>query len=172
MKSGAVVVRKRNIALGVSEQKRAFLEYPLLVNALKASLGSQFDKARPVFKKAKDAEEENEFTQKRTKFREMLTSELRELAKGYSSRDVGSERHVQTIRDLSKRMTESHSDILNGDTFLFGVAQKALNIHLKYLWCANLDVRPPHCPFDNDIISVLKPTSAFEHRWTYYRKRR
>jgi hypothetical protein len=155
--------------MGISEKKRTFLEDGLLPHALTASLGSQFDKARRVFKKAKDEKEEKEFEQKRAKFRVTFTSELRNLARGYS-RKVESEPHIQTIGELAKHMKERHEDILNGGKLFFGVAQKALNLYLKYLWCANLDICPPHCPFDNKIISELKLTSAFEHRWTYAEK--
>ena len=34
-----------------------------------------------------------------------------------------------------------------------GVAQKLLNLQLKYLWCAGLVEMPPHCPIDRIILS-------------------
>ena len=62
---------------------------------------------------------------------------------------------------MGDRLGKDHGDVLNGGKLFFGVAQKALNIYLKYLWCSNFDVRPPHCPFDYDIISRLNPKAAF-----------
>jgi hypothetical protein len=33
-----------------------------------------------------------------------------------------------------------------------GIAQKLLNLYLKYLWCVGYIVEPPHCPIDRIII--------------------
>jgi hypothetical protein len=157
--------------MGISEHQRTFLENGLLPHALKASLDSQFEnKARPVFKKAKDEKEGKEFDQKRAKFREALKSELRDLAKRYSSRDVEDEPHIQNIRDLAGHLRQSYEEVLNEGDLRFGVAQKAVNIYLKYLWCADLDIRPPHCPFDYGIITALTLNAGFEHKWTFARE--
>jgi hypothetical protein len=154
--------------MGISEQQRTFLENGLLPHALKASLDSQFEnKARPVFKKAKDEKEGKEFEQKRAKFRDTLKSELRNLAKGYSSRDVEDEPHIKNIRGLAGNLSQSYEEVLNEGELRFGVAQKAVHIYLKYLWCADLDIRPPHCPFDHGIIAALRLNVGFEHRWTF-----
>ena len=157
--------------MGINEQKQTFLEDTLLIDTLKVSLYSQFNEARRVFNEApNDAKEKEEFKQKCAKFRDALKSELRSLAQGYSSHNVESERHIQTIRDMAERLRKRYQEVLNGGKLFFGVAQKAFNMYLKYLWCANLDIRPPHCPFDNKIISALNLTSGFEHRWTFAEK--
>ena len=145
-----------------------FLEDALLVNTLKTISDSRFGSARPVYKVApSDKEKEKEFAQKCAEFRNTLKSELRNLAKGYCSRDVEDELHIQNIRDLAGRLSKSYAEVLKDDELLFGVAQKAVNIYLKYLWCANLDIRPPHCPFDHGIIAALKLNAGFEHKWTF-----
>ena len=52
-----------------------------------------------------------------------------------------------------------------GGRFRIGVAQKALNLYLKHLWCLDWIYEPPHCPFDNGIIRLLRPTPR-ETLWT------
>ncbi len=53
-------------------------------------------------------------------------------------------------------MTTEFKDILFGNGFRVGIAQKALNLYLKYLWCLGKITEPPHCPFDSIIISEIK----------------
>ena len=143
-----------------------FLEDSLLVNTLKTISDNRFGSSRPVYKVV-PTEKEQEFAQKCADFRSTLKSELRNLAKGYSSRDLEDEPHIQNIRDLASRLKQSYAEVLNEDELRFGIAQKAVNMYLKYLWCANLDIRPPHCPFDYGIIAALKLNANFEHKWTF-----
>jgi hypothetical protein len=129
---------------------------------------NRWSKSRPVFKEYSTEKNEREQQERKRKaFATSLKSELRKLAKDYDSCDVEDEIHIQTIRALADRLKETYADILHEDKLVFGVAQKALNVYLKYLWCANSNTRPLHCPFDNDIISALRPKSGCEHRWTY-----
>lgn len=37
----------------------------------------------------------------------------------------------------------------------FGVAQKLLNLYLKYLWCLGEIDTPPHCPVDSRILVTV-----------------
>jgi len=76
---------------------------------------------------------------------------------------------THSSRSFPRSMPSSkdYAEVLNDEEFLFGVAQKAVNIYLKYLWCANLDFRPPHCPFDYGIIEAVNLNSGSEHRWTF-----
>jgi hypothetical protein len=56
---------------------------------------------------------------------------------------------------------------LNGGTLFFGVAQKALNLYLKYLWCWDPNFIPPHCPFDDKIIKALGALPVgVDTKWT------
>lgn len=141
----------------ITEKKRLFHDDVLLSNALKDSLGSSRG-GRPIYKEG----------QEHDGFRDALKSELRNLAKQYSGIDGDEETHIQRIRDLASGLTKAHTAILYDDEFSFGVAAKALNVYLKHLWCGkpNLDIRPTHCPFDNNIIELLNPQGC-ERRWTY-----
>lgn len=72
--------------------------------------------------------------------------------------------HVARIVDLAEHMTSHFGSNLRGGRFRIGVAQKALNLYLKYLWCAGRIPMPPHCPFDARIISRLRFEAPV--RWT------
>lgn len=46
--------------------------------------------------------------------------------------------------------------ILCPDGYKYGIAQKLLNLTLKYHWCMGIIPAPPHCPVDRIIISKTK----------------
>lgn len=99
----------------------------------------------------------------RRAFRLDLRNSLDELAAQYD-RTVSDEQHTAAIAELARALSERHLEILRDGRFRIGVAQKALNLFLKYLWCAGWICQPPHCPFDRAIINLLPS----EHRiaWT------
>jgi hypothetical protein len=61
--------------------------------------------------------------------------------------------HYKNIEKLSKEGSELGSKVLGDGKYKIGVAQKLLNLQLKYLWCADEIVEPPHCPVDRVIIN-------------------
>lgn len=159
-------VNKKVRDMTVQSPQLKFLEDVFLSNAIRDSLVIR--KGRAVFKEAATEQEREEF-------REALKSELRNLAKCYYS-DVDEDAHIKNINGLADRLSQGYANLLEPSTalpnkgrFVFGRAQKALNIYLKYLWCADPSVRPPHCPFDNDVISALKKSlpKGCEYRWTH-----
>jgi hypothetical protein len=87
-------------------------------------------------------------------FREDLRSELERLENEYRQQ-VSEEKHIQNILTLSSRLSSGHKDILQKGCFRLGLAQKALNLYLKYLWCLGFIPEPPHCPFDSIVIAGL-----------------
>lgn len=73
----------------------------------------------------------------------------------YQGNQVSDKRHIENIYslcDFSKR----HAFILNSGKINFGISQKLLNLHLKYLWCLNRTSEPPHFPVDRRIQETLK----------------
>jgi hypothetical protein len=88
---------------------------------------------------------------------------LEQIAQDYKAR-VSEEVHVQNILGLSTRLSSAHAGVLRGGRFRIGTAQKALNLHLKYLWCLDKIPEPPHCPFDSKIIAKLPAYKG--PRWT------
>ncbi len=91
----------------------------------------------------------------RKPFQGALRSELEGVAKEYRE-PVCEERHVQNILTLSSRLSSDHAEILQNGCFRVRLAQKALNLYLKYLWCLGVIPEPPHCPFDSLVIARLR----------------
>jgi len=105
----------------------------------------------------------NPSAQSRHDFQATLRSELKKITKGYKHQ-VDEKTHIQNIVRLTETISDQHRAILNGKKFRIGVAQKALNLYLKYLWCLGKIPQPPHCPFDFRIIAKLSDYKG--PRWT------
>ncbi|HWG18887.1 MAG TPA: hypothetical protein VG225_00055 [Terracidiphilus sp.] len=90
---------------------------------------------------------------------------LDRMAKAYVLA-VQDEQHIENIGTLQSGLTENCGSFLYEGIITFGVAQKALNTYLKYLWCDCLIPAPPHCPFDSRILGLLKLPQNCEWRWT------
>lgn len=100
--------------------------------------------------------------QNRTVLRTNLAGLLRDFAKQYS-RTVTGDKHKENIGQIADNLTAAFRDknLLRKDRFRIGIAEKALNLYLKYLWCLDKIPTPPHCPFDFGIIARLPLT---DHR--------
>jgi hypothetical protein len=81
---------------------------------------------------------------------------------------VSGERHKENINQLANDLTAEFGNILCKGKFRIGIAQKALNLYLKYLWCMDQAALPPNCPFDSGIIGKLPltPQQKRELEWT------
>jgi len=64
--------------------------------------------------------------------------------------------HIKLIERVAKSLSATHGADFHGSRFRFGVAQKLVNVHLKYLWSAGLIPEPPHCPIDGIIRDAAK----------------
>lgn len=67
--------------------------------------------------------------------------------------------HLVNISALADGLSTEFAPLFRDGRFRIGLAQKALNLYLKYLWCAGFAARPPHCPVDKFIqdYAKLKP---------------
>ena len=93
--------------------------------------------------------------QDRRRFQGRLQQHLESIAECYqATQDDAS--HVAHIEQLANDLSTECGAILRNGRFRIGPSQKALNLFLKYLWCAGEIVRPPHCPFDYRIIQQIK----------------
>ena len=90
----------------------------------------------------------------KSNFQKALRSSLERLGATYSG-VVSEEDHIRNIAALAEGLSRDHADVLAGRRFRIGTAQKALNLHLKYLWCVGKVPVPPHCPFDFRVIAKL-----------------
>lgn len=134
--------------------REEFLKRVFLVNTMRDCLATRG--GRSVY----------ESMEGRKELRDTLGTALSELALQYYDSDVDDEQHIKNIRSLKTRVESKCGNLLNGGKFCFGIAQKALNIYLKYLWCSDARVRPPHCPFDNIVLKGLALPNGCEGSWT------
>lgn len=89
---------------------------------------------------------------------------LRDLSSQYANGSVSDDQHNANIRNIAETVSQLHSPLLRDDAFRIGSAQKALNLHLKYLWCLEVIPMPPHCPFDAYVLREIPGWRT--RRWT------
>ncbi|MNN10769.1 hypothetical protein D3C81_1237020 [compost metagenome] len=134
--------------------KKRFLSYELGLLSLKAALSTRNGKA-PVY--AKGIEYHQRKKEKKV-FREILNK----LEHIYVKGEITEEQHVkfieQTALDVSKELQKS----LHNGRFRIGVAQKLINLHLKYLWATGYITEPPHCPIDG----IIRDKAQISYDWT------
>jgi hypothetical protein len=96
-----------------------------------------------------------------------LAEKLHSFAPEYANR-VDEEQHERNIGRISEELSAEFKNSLHDGTFRIGIAQKALNLYLKYLWCLDRAARPPHCPFDSKVINdlPLTPQEKKDLKWT------
>lgn len=99
----------------------------------------------------------------RGQLRSVLGSELQRIGVQYGN-PVMEPNHVRNIEELALQISERCRPALIDGRFRIGVAQKSLNLYLKYLWCLRRIPTPPHCPFDNRIIARIPGNENV--RWT------
>lgn len=98
----------------------------------------------------------------RAPLRASLRTKLQDLRPTYAA-PAPEAQHLTNIRQLADELSAEHPLLLREGRFRIGPAQKALNLYIKYLWCAGLqNVPPPHCPFDFFVIRHL----GLNIRWT------
>jgi hypothetical protein len=83
-----------------------------------------------------------------------LRAILMEIAEQYTT-PVSEEAHVKNIVRLADTISAKCGAFLVNGRLRIGIAQKALNLYLKYLWCLEQIPTPPHCPFDSRIMTQL-----------------
>jgi hypothetical protein len=77
---------------------------------------------------------------------------------------VSEQQHCRNIRNLIDYANTNKTGILGDNRYKYGVAQKMLNLALKYYWCLGQVEEPPHCPIDKIIID--KTSYRGKINWT------
>jgi len=135
------------------EHQREFLRQTALFNAI----GAAFQRAG-IYTKAATSEA-------RATLRGDLENRLCSLESQYQQ-PVTFQEHFQNIDVLAKELSGIHARILKEGRFRIGVAQKALNIYLKLIWCYGWIPEPPHCPLDSVVLAEI---GDLETKWTKMR---
>lgn len=87
--------------------------------------------------------------------REIIEYADTELLPSYSV-PVSDSEHCARIGALSEYGTSIGAGVLGPAGYKIGVAQKLLNLQLKYMWCLGLAAEPPHCPVDRVMIQKTR----------------
>ncbi len=76
---------------------------------------------------------------------------------------ITDEQHCESIRRIIGSLSTRSKKCLNNELLRFGIAQKAFNLYLKFLWRLGiLLVPPPHCPVDR----VVLRAAGIDGSWT------
>ena len=97
--------------------------------------------------------------QNRADLRCRVKKELKSYGEEYRS-IVSENKHRKNIIALANTISCKHKIYLRNGRLRIGTAQKALNLYLKYLWCLDKAVVPPHFPIDS--IMIRKISQEFE----------
>lgn len=143
--------------LAAVDQQKAFIEEVLFSNALSAAFqrSTTYRKDEDFSSKQKDA------------LRETLKSFLRSTVNDplYVAGSVSDSQHRSKIIELADAVSSQHANLLEGEKFRIGSAQKILNLYLKFHWCMGKIAEPPHCPLDRIVIERLAK-KYHTHKWT------
>ena len=93
----------------------------------------------------------------RDDFREKIIAYLSShVIPQYRKTVIAEEQHYTNIEDLIAYANSIDSQVLGQLGYKYGVAQKLLNLALKYQWCLGIISEPPHCPVDRIVINKTK----------------
>lgn len=93
---------------------------------------------------------------KKIAFRNSLFHFCNRLAEEQYQKEILEDKHIENIHALVDFTAGEFSEILHNERLKYGVAQKLLNLYLKYLWCISDLPTPPHFPIDRIIQDLLK----------------
>ena len=132
-----------------NDVKIGFLKHEFWV----LSISAAFSRANVYNKEV--SVEKKEFDQLKVEFKNKLKKYVFEVSESYNQDEkVTLGFHIENISKIIT-LSENYSSILMGDKLKFGVAQKLLNLVLKYFWCSGIIKEPPHCPIDRIIQGEL-----------------
>ncbi|MFA6106632.1 MAG: hypothetical protein WC745_03080 [Patescibacteria group bacterium] len=103
----------------------------------------------------------------REPFKKYLRKELSRIGEEYINSDskIREEKHIQNIENFSNNTKKFGKELLVYGQLNIGRTQKLINLYLKYLWTwGEMTGKngPPHCPFDEKIITYLEKKTGKE----------
>ena len=135
-------------------EKRRFLFYELGLLSFKAALSTR-DSQYPVY-------DSGTKVWQRARAKSVLREWLIKVEEKYSIGSVTDLEHVSFIAEVAEGVTNELTVYLHKGRFRVGVAQKLVNVHLKYLWTAGFCPEPPHCPIDG----IIRDAAGISYLWT------
>lgn len=132
----------------------AFLHNEFAILCLMAGLGTRSAAAKVYTGDATPAD--------RDEIKRGLRDALLLLGQQYRAGNVSEDTHVGNIRHFPAGLPDAQARKLSGGRLRFGVAQKVVNLYLKYMWVAGFIGKPPHCPIDG----LIAKDARIHYRWT------
>jgi hypothetical protein len=68
---------------------------------------------------------------------------------------VDDDKHIQNIQSFAYSLSQDFSNILQDGHLRLGIAQKGVNLFLKFLWSFDKIPEPPHCPIDAIVLREI-----------------
>jgi hypothetical protein len=96
----------------------------------------------------------------RNDYRKLLRGHIEQLVQCFYQTEVSESDHINHIKSI---VNFSNSQLGFGSSVKmnFGIAQKLLNLYLKYVWClGEMKIAPPHFPVDRIIQGKLNEAAA------------
>ena len=120
--------------------------------ALSDAQSSSFQRANVYASKVSD--------EQRDKFVKEFKKKLIELEKVYKQ-PVSPDEHLKNIEAFANNLSNSFPTVLLNRKMRIGIAQKAINLYLKYIWCYGWIPEPPHCPIDSTVLQEIGDPDAW-----------
>lgn len=137
-----------------TDNKHRFLSYELGLLTLKAALSTR-DGGYPVYDKGSKPHQ-------RSNAKRILRDLLAQIECKYSEKSISESEHIDFIIKVAENLSSKLKSNLYNGRFRLGVAQKLVNVHLKYLWTAGFCPEPPHCPIDG----IIRDIAGIDYTWT------
>lgn len=138
--------------MNIETAKKDFVNYIFFQNAYQAAVTTR-NKKYPVF--YQNNLSQKDFETMISGFRYWCETECNAIATIFKNSVAGSYNHVATIREFCEYATNTFGECLKNRKLRFGVAQKMINLYLKFLWCIGEIQEPPHCPVDGYVKIAL-----------------
>ncbi len=136
----------------LKKDKTRFISYELGLLTIKAALSTR-NKNYPVYESSVKADQRKEA-------KKIIRKTLTDLEKKYKEIPSTNE-HIQYIADTAEDLTNKIGKYLYNGRFRIGIAQKLINLHLKYLWCSGVIKEPPHSPIDG----IIRDEVDLKYNW-------
>ncbi len=100
----------------------------------------------------------------RTAFRAELARLIRRESERYvhPADPISDIDHCECIRKIIEGLSARFKECVCDGRLRYGIAQKAFNLYLKYLWQLKMITEPPHCPVDRVVLTA----AGIDGSWT------
>ena len=145
-------IAAKDICMNLMETKKEFIKSEIWI----LTIAGAFQRAN-VYNTAFNERDKQQYglvEKEKLAFRTALFKYVNPISGKYKV-PVSDDVHIKNIEGV-QAYSKEYAGILTNGQLNFGVAQKLLNLYLKYLWCLEeLPVPPPHFPVDRIIQKAI-----------------